>query len=81
MHPNLKLYEIDPLTQFFLKFQSPVEAAVFLAAEGKISPDDVQRVKRSAVESDSATADANPDWFRSMDANGNGFLEPEEIDK
>jgi hypothetical protein len=64
------------LLDIFLFLQSPVEAAMFLAAEGKLTQDDVQRVKRSADEASNET----PDWFQSMDANGNGFLEPKEID-
>ena len=73
--PAFSDYEIDHRTRLVF-LQSPVEAAVFLAVEGKITPDDLKRVKRSAGES----VDDIPDWFRSMDTNGNGFLEPNEID-
>ena len=50
-----------------------METALFIAAERDEAKADVAKVKRALAEEE------NLGWFKSLDLNGNGVLDPEEI--
>ena len=51
-----------------------METALFLAAKTEEAVGDVGKVKRAVGDSD------NLEWFKSLDLNGNGVIDPTEID-
>ena len=53
-------------------YMDVIEAADFLAADGKLHIDEVERVRRNA--------DDLPDWFLQMDVNRDGLIELHELD-
>ena len=50
-----------------------METALFLATETAEAKGDVAKMKRAVGDQD------NLEWFKSLDLNGNGVLDPEEI--